>query len=419
MRICFVSRRYFPAISGMSIYAQNLTKHLAELGHEVVMISQYREDEEGVYIYGGGPPPKENWMTTYGLRSLGEEVTCNGEYADFERDMKEMIDTALRLHQEKPFDLVHAQYAYPTGLAALEISKQLDIPNLISIQGGDGHWVGMCCQTHKQAMDAVLQHAMSLIIGCDSFASEVSERHDISKDRFTIISGAVDLERFSTVEKDPNRKRNKLLYHGRVDSRKGALDLVHACKILQERKVDFHLTISGIGPDLDASKELVEELQMKGQVSFLGRIGYSEVNKVYQDQDIFISPSYAEGFSNTILEAMATKLPIVATEVVGIQDCLEHDVNALLCRPGNHQELADAIERLLKDTQLQDRLLERAYQDVIEKYSWKVVVKKVEQEYFRVRSQKIDTDWDQLYEIEDKREDADLSCRFRKVPHLL
>ncbi|UZO79266.1 glycosyltransferase family 4 protein [Aquimarina sp. ERC-38] len=419
MRICFVSRRYFPAISGMSIYAQNLTKHLAELGHEVVMISQYREDKEGVYIYGGGPPPVENWMKTYGLRSLGEEVTGQDEPADFERDMKEMIDTALKLHQEEPFDLVHAQYMYPTGLAALEISKQLDIPNVVSIQGGDGHWVGTCCSTHKHAIDAVLQHAMSLIIGCDSFAREVSERHDIPIDRFTIISGAVDLDRFTTVAKDPDRKRNKLLYHGRVDSRKGALDLVYACDILRKRNIDFHLTISGIGPDLDASRELVEKLKMNDQVSFLGRVGYSEVNKVYQDQDIFVSPSYAEGFSNTILEAMATKLPIVATEVVGIQDCLEHNVNALLCQPGNHKALADCIEKLLKDHQLQDRLLERAYTDVMEKYSWKVVVKKVEKEYQRVLTQKVDTNWDQLYEIADEREDADLSCRFRKVPHLL
>ncbi len=57
MRICFISRRYFPAISGMSVYAQNLLGALVAMGHDVTMISQYRGDAAGTRIYGGGPPP--------------------------------------------------------------------------------------------------------------------------------------------------------------------------------------------------------------------------------------------------------------------------------------------------------------------------------------------------------------------------
>ena len=110
MRICFLSRRYFPAVSGMSVYARNMTKALADRGHEIVMISQYREDEKGVGIYGGGPPPDEPWMTVEGLRSHGEERADAQTPADFEGDMQQLIKTALKYHAEKPFDIVHAQY---------------------------------------------------------------------------------------------------------------------------------------------------------------------------------------------------------------------------------------------------------------------------------------------------------------------
>ena len=55
MRICFISRRFFPAISGMSVYALNLIRQLAREGHDVTMISQYRGDPAGVEVYGGGP----------------------------------------------------------------------------------------------------------------------------------------------------------------------------------------------------------------------------------------------------------------------------------------------------------------------------------------------------------------------------
>ena len=57
MRVCFVSRRYFPTISGMSVYAQNLLRQLVAAGHDVTMVSQYRGDALGVRTYGGGPPP--------------------------------------------------------------------------------------------------------------------------------------------------------------------------------------------------------------------------------------------------------------------------------------------------------------------------------------------------------------------------
>lgn len=66
MRICFVSRRYWPAVSGMSVYAENLLRELVGLGHEVTMISQYRDDEVGMMIYGGGHHLLTGYRRAYG-----------------------------------------------------------------------------------------------------------------------------------------------------------------------------------------------------------------------------------------------------------------------------------------------------------------------------------------------------------------
>ncbi len=76
-------------------------------------------------------------------------------------------------HAIRPFDLVHAQYGYPTGLAELEAGRRLGSPTVVSIQGGDGHWVGGCCATHRGAMRAVPLHADAVLIGSESFAGEV------------------------------------------------------------------------------------------------------------------------------------------------------------------------------------------------------------------------------------------------------
>ena len=104
MRICFVSRRYFPAISGMSIYAVNLLQQLVAAGHDVTMVSQYRGDALGTRIYGGGPPPPVPGVKVIGLEQRGEQ-----DGGDFERDIAEMVETIVAEHRREPFDILHAQ----------------------------------------------------------------------------------------------------------------------------------------------------------------------------------------------------------------------------------------------------------------------------------------------------------------------
>lgn len=420
MRICFLSRRYFPAVSGMSVYARNMTRALAERGHEVVMISQYREDEKGVGIYGGGPPPAEPWMQVHGLRSFGEERADAQTSADFEGDTQAMIEEALRHHRQKPFDVVHAQYCYPTGLAALEISRQLNIPSVVSIQGGDGHWVGLCCTTHHDAMQAVLNHATALVIGCRSFADEVVHNHGIPLERLTIVPGATNVEQFKPAQpigalRDPAR----LLYHGRVDQRKGVLDFVRAGRQLMDAGESIRLIISGIGPDAEAARQLVNELKMDVQTDFLGAVPYDEAARGYAQGDLFISPTYAEGFSNTILEAMASGLPIVSTRTVGVVDCLENEVNAALVEPGDVDALTRATQRMLHDEAHRVGLAQRAYEDVVNNYSWPVVAQQLEGIYRAVRNTNLNHGWRETFNIEATVAEADLNCRFRQDPHLL
>lgn len=421
MRICFISRRYFPAVSGMSVYARNLTKALSDLGHEVVMISQYREDPTGVRIYGGGPPPDEEWMEVHGLRSVGEERGAAGAPADFEGDLRAMVELAVRLHDDRPFDVVHAQYAYPTGLAAMEVSRRLGIPNVVSIQGGDGHWVGLCCTTHQRAMEAVLDHSMGLVIGCDSFRDEVVHNHGTAPGRFTIIPGATDTGRFypRTQTLGALRSPVRLLYHGRVDSRKGSLDFIRAGRALLDRGHDVELIVSGIGPDFDATEQLARELGVSACTYFPGEASYARAVERYHAGDIFLSPTYAEGFSNTILEAMACGLPLVSTRTVGVVDCIRDSENGLLVEPGDVAALTDATERLIVDAELRGRLARTAYAEVQSTYSWPVVARQIVELYMQLTGSVVPDGWPAIISADARVESADLSCRFRAQPHLL
>ena len=166
----------------MSVYAVNLLRELVRAGHDVTMISQYRGDAFGTRVYGGGPPPPVPGVDVIGLEQLGEQ-----ESGDFERDIETMVATIKTAHARRPFDILHAQYGYPTGWATLLAGRDLGLPVVVSIQGGDGHWVGSCCETHRLAMQRVLDNADALLIGGQSFITEVSERLGTVRERFTIV----------------------------------------------------------------------------------------------------------------------------------------------------------------------------------------------------------------------------------------
>ena len=404
MRVLFLSRRYFPAISGMSIYAQNLLRELTAQGHDVTMISQYRDDAFGKKVYGGGPPPDVPGVRVIGLPQTGEAAS-----GDFERDIEVMVDAIAAEHERAPFDVLHAQYGYPTGWAVLLASKRLDVPNVVSIQGGDGHWVGSCCECHRLAMVRVLDHANRVLIGGESFAREVHERLGTPMDRFTFVPGAVDTRRFTPGE-GPGEGPIRLLYHGRVDARKGALDTLRAVRALTTGR-DWRLTMSGIGPDLDAAKALSGELGLGERVTFSGYADYADVPDIYRAHDVFVSPTYAEGFSNTILEAMASGHAILGGRAVGVVDCVRDGENGVLIEPGDVPAITRELARLIDDGAHRERLAAAALSECRETYSWERAGRLIAAEYEAVAG----TAPDASFETALPRDD----CRFRRDPHLL
>lgn len=402
MRICFVSRRFFPAISGMSIYAINLLRQLVAAGHDVTMISQYYGDPARARVYGGGPPPAVPGVRVVGMEALGEQAG-----GDFERDIDALVEAIAREHAAQPFDMLHAQYGYPTGWATMIAARRLGLPCVVSIQGGDGHWVGSCCETHRLAMVRVLDHAGALLIGGNSFAGEVHDRLGTALDRFTIVPGAVDTAHFTPASKSPSEDPVRLLYHGRVDRRKGVLDFLQA---LPDVHGDWRATISGIGPDVEPAQALATDLALTDRVTFSGYADYDAVPELYRAHDVFVSPTYAEGFSNTILEAMACGLAVVSCHAVGVVDCVRDDENGLLTDPGEVPALAASLTRVITDAGLRTRLATAALDECRRVYSWDAVGRQIAGIYR------------DLLDHPQTAFDTDLSmtpCRFRSEPHLL
>jgi glycosyltransferase involved in cell wall biosynthesis len=316
----------------------------------------------------------------------------------------------LAEHAREPFDILHAQYGYPCGWAVLEASRETGVPNVVSIQGGDGHWVGSCCETHRLAMVRVLDHAGAVLIGCQSFAEEVTQRLGTDPARFTIVPGAVDVARFTPGHR-PAGQVPVMLYHGRVDVRKGVLDMLDALAPLTAEGVPFQLLISGIGPTYDETAAKIAALGLSGHARMTGYIDYDDVPTIYHKADIFVSPTYAEGFSNTILEAMASELAVVSCRSVGVVDCIRDGENGLLTDPGDIPALTSALRQVLTNPAERARLAAAGLAECREIYSWQAVGRQIMDVYAHLAGSQPDRNWSLALPA--------TPCRFRAEPHLL
>lgn len=147
------------------------------------------------------------------------------------------------------------------------------------------------------------------------------------------------------------RERNsvpRILYVGKLEGRKGYNTLMDAAAIVLREFPQAQFWFAGHG-ELEAAQAYAGRCGVLTAVRLLGWISGDELEKVYDDADIFCLPSHNEGVPMSMLEAMSHSLPVVCTPVGGIPDVIEDRSNGLLVRPGNPESIADGILHLLRD----------------------------------------------------------------------
>jgi glycosyltransferase involved in cell wall biosynthesis len=164
----------------------------------------------------------------------------------------------------------------------------------------------------------------------------------------------------------------KLLYTGRFDLAKGLGELVEA--VAQLRKKDVNVSLHLVGwedyPHKPIENLLKETAKLKGiqdNVIFYGKMTVGpELNVMYRRSDLYVLPSYFEGFPRTIWEAMANSLPVVTTPVGGIAHLLEDRRDMVLTEVKNSEDLAEKIELLIKDKNLRQTLIRNGWERACE-----------------------------------------------------
>ena len=152
-------------------------------------------------------------------------------------------------------------------------------------------------------------------------------------------------------------KTINLLFVGRVEKAKGVFELIDACKMLIRKKIDFKIDIIGGGESFKLIENDIKKNKLEKSINLVGQLtSRSEIVEYYKNSDIFILPSYTEGFPRVIYTAMEYSLPIITTMVGGIPSILKDNLNCLEIRVKSASDIYEGVRRLIKNTNLYAKL---------------------------------------------------------------
>lgn len=159
----------------------------------------------------------------------------------------------------------------------------------------------------------------------------------------------------------------RLLFVGALLEKKGIFVLLEAARLLHDRMDNFTLTYVGTGPFAKELSQRIQEFGLSSHVILRGGVFEdSELLREFDAADLFMFPSYAEGFPRVIFEAMARGIPVVSTRVSGIPGVVKEGRDALLVNPGSPDEVAEATLKVVRDSVLRRNLIRNGRERVRE-----------------------------------------------------
>lgn len=199
-------------------------------------------------------------------------------------------------------------------------------------------------------------------------------RWGIARENITVIHNGIDAGPFT--EAASERRPGQRILVGtvaRLAPQKGLPVFLRAAARLAERHPEIHFTVAGEGPEREALELLSRKLKLSGRVSFPGY--QADLPRLMAHMDLFVLPSLSEGLSITLLEALASGLPVVASRCGGIPEIIEDGVTGLLVPPGNEEALAQAVDKLVRDREMAGRLAETGREQVRRSFSLQTMLR--------------------------------------------
>ena len=376
MNILILSE-YFPGsekadiTGGVEARAYNVAKRLSEK-HKVNIITSWQK----------GLKRKENFgkLTVYRV-GPNHSYSHNAGYVSRIRFAKAAIKFGSGL---KDIDIVEG-HNYTTYFPAWGIAKKLKKKCIITYhETWVGKWLknnGILTGIPYEIFERfLLKLKYDKIISVSNFTKKGLIKRGIKKENVFVVPNGVDLDFFKRI-KVKKYTNPTVCVINRLTKNKKVDDVINALSILKKDFPNVKLKIIGKGPEMKNLRKLSKKLGLEKNIDFLGFVKKNEdVVKTLKSSDVFCSASIVEGFGMVVVEAMASNVPYVCSDIEPFKEVTENGKGGLIFKKEDYKDLAEKIKTLLKNKKLYDKKVKEE-KEFVKKYDWNNIVKKIEKIY--------------------------------------
>ena len=371
MRVGLVSPYSYTYPGGVGRHVEALAQELIAQGHDATLLTPFDPPDRRARVLHRGAEPEDLPLPEYGValgRTIG--IPFNGAVSNVALGPRSAVALSREL-RSGDYDLIHVHEpnAMLPSWQAVEVAR-----------------VPVVGTFHTYSTNAFLGNACANVLGARRMYRKLSARIAVSEaarwtaERFyggtyRLIPNGVDLSAARPTERD-GRGRLELLFVGRAEERKGLPVLLRAFEALRGAGVEARLTVAG------ATAEEVEPLLLERDgVRVMGRVTDEEKFELLGAADVLCAPSVGgESFGMVLTEAFASATPVVASDIAGYRDVVRHGHDGLLVKPGDAQELGEALRDLAEHAERRAELAAAARESA-ERFAWPHVAEEVAEAY--------------------------------------
>jgi len=247
---------------------------------------------------------------------------------------------------------------------AIWVARLRGVPVVVNYRGGEA--ANFLASSRRNVAWSLRQTARLIVPS--GFLQQVFGQYGLAAH---IVPNIVDLQRFRPAA-HALAGAPHLLVARNLEAIYDNATALHAFALVQQVHPLARLTVAGTGPELSALQALAKDLGIAAQVDFAGRLDRDAMAERLRHSTVALNPSRVDNTPNSVLEALASGVPVVSTNVGGVPFLVEHGSTALLVPPGDATAMADEVLRLLRDPALSAQLAANGLREV-QRYTWAAV----------------------------------------------
>ncbi len=397
MRVLMLSWEHPPHTVG------GLGRHVAEL------VPALQQEDVELYVVtprlAGGDPVQEGDGLTI-QRVDPPKAPMPDFYTGAWQTNIRLEEVGAKLCNDMGIQLIH-NHDWLTAFSAIALKSNFKIPLLTTIHATErGRARGLLVRDQQRAIHSVewwlTYEAWRIICTSRFMAQEVADYFQAPADKIEVIPNGVrparftrwegvDLSRFRSMYALPEEQI--VFYVGRIVHEKGLHVLVEAVPRVLAENPNAKFVIAGTGDLLGALRGRAWELGVGDKVLFTGFISDDDRDRLYKVASCAVFPSLYEPFGIVALEGMAAKVPVVVSEVGGLQEVVRHGETGITVYPDNVESLAWGINHTLSRPDWALRRAQNAYKAVVEDYNWHRIAQQTIEVYERIIAERSQSDW--------------------------